>query len=138
DDGRRAVTADGGMQVHVYAADTHEILGSVRGFKHRLKRMGRLANGEIFVVGPSGLFTIDLDTYAVRRGYGDYLVSTKENGVLCGDFLYVGGYGYQIATYRHATGEIVDLQENQPDFTKAFAARVPEDGVPILLVGGRG
>ena len=138
DDGRRVVTADGGQQVHVYAPASHAILGSVRGFRSRLKRAGRLSNGDIFVVGPDGFFVLDLESYAVKRSYGDYLVSTKENGVLCDGFLYVGGYGYQVATYRHENGEIVDLQENLPDFTKAFAARVPEDGVPILLVGGRG
>ncbi len=137
-DGRRVVTADAGQQVLVYAADSHEILGAVRGFKYRLKRIGRLSNGEIFVVGPDGFFELDLEAYAVRRSYGDFLVSTKENGVLCDGFLHVGGYGYQVGTYRHETGEIVDLKENLPDFTKAFAARVPEDGVPILLVGGRG
>ncbi len=138
EDGRRVVTADAGQQVHVYAPDSHEILGSVRGFKYRLKRIGRKSNGEVFVVGPDGMFELDLAACAVRRAYGDYLVSTKENGVLCDGFLYVGGYGYQVATFRHETGEIVDLQENLPDFTKAFAARIPEDGVPILLVGGRG
>jgi WD40 repeat protein len=137
-DGRRVVTADGGQQVHVYAADSHEILGSIRGFTYRLKRIGLGSNGEVFVTGPDGMFELDLEKYAVRRTFGDYLVSTKENGVLCNGFLHVGGYGYQIGTYRHETGEIVDLQENLPDFTKAFAARVPEDGVPILLVGGRG
>jgi photosystem II stability/assembly factor-like uncharacterized protein len=138
DDGRRVVTADAGQRVLVYAGDSHEVLGAIGGFQSRHKRIGRASNGEIFVVGPDGMFELDLETYQVRRRFGDYLVSTKENGVLCEGFLYVGGYGYQVATYRHDTGETVDLQENLPDFTKAFVARVPEDGRPILLVGGRG
>jgi hypothetical protein len=138
DDGRRVVTADGGQQILVYAADSHRVLGAIRGFQSRFKRMGRRGNGAIFAVGPDGMFELDLDAYAVRRRFGDYLVSTKENGVLCEGHFYMGGYGYQVGTYRYETGEIVDLQEQLPDFTKAFAARVPEDGVPILLVGGRG
>ena len=137
-DGRRAITAEGGHQVHVYAATSHDIVGTVRGFTRRLKRIGRASNGEIFVVGPDGMFELDLDAYAIRRKFGDYLVSTKENGVLLNGFLHVGGYGYQVATYKHETGEIVDLQEELPDFTKAFATRTVEGGPPILLVGGRG
>lgn len=137
-DGRRVVTADGGQQVHVYAAEGPERLGSITGFQYRLKRIGRLGNGEIFVTGPDGMFELDLEKYAIRRSFGDYLVSTKENGVLCAGYLFVGGYGYQVGSYRYDTGEIVDLQETLPDFTKAFAAHVPADGVPILLVGGRG
>ena len=39
------------------------------------------------------------------------MVSTKENGVLCNGHLHVGGYGYQIATYRYDDGEIIDLQD---------------------------
>lgn len=137
-DGRRVVTADQGTQVHVYPADTHEILGSI-GFNSRLKRLLQAANGGIFVTGPDGMFELDLNNYRPEKSFGDYLVSTKENGVYCNGHLYVGGYGYQVATYRYDNGEIIDLEETLPDFTKAFAARIPEqDQIPILLVGGRG
>ena len=40
--------------------------------------------------------------------------------------------------YNYETGEIMDLIEDNPDYTKAFAARRPEEGNPILLVCGRG
>src|SRR5690606_26430419 len=96
------------------------------------------SNGEVFVTGPDGMFELDLTEYRVRKAFGDYLVSTKENGVLCGGYLYVGGYGYQVAAYEYETGQIVDLQETLPDFTKAFATFEPEGQAPILLVGGRG
>lgn len=137
-DGRRVVTADAGQQVVVYAAEGHAVLGRIQAFQYRLKRIGVLSNGEVYVTGPDGMFELDLDACEVRRSFGDYLVSTKENGVLCQGHLYVGGYGYQVASYRYDTGDIVDLQETLPDFTKAFVASVPEDGLPILLVGGRG
>lgn len=136
-DGRRVMTADAGQQIHVYAARSHEIIGSIRGFQFRLKRLVYGSNGQLFAAGPDGMFELDLETYTVRRKFGDYMVSTKENGVLCKGFMYVGGYGYQLATYKYETGEIVDLKENLPDFSKAFAVQIPADRVPIMLVGGR-
>lgn len=137
DDGRRVVTADRGPHVHVYAPDSHEILGSI-GFTCRLKRLVRGSNGEVFVAGPDGMFELDLENFERRKSFGDYLVSTKENGVLCDGHLYVGGYGYQVAAYRYEDGETVYLEETLPDFTKAFVARTPGNEAPILLVGGRG
>ena len=137
-DGRRIATADRNQCVHVYAPDSHALLGRVTGFKYRIKRMFRASNGEICVAGPDGLFELDLDEFIQRRGFGNFMVSTKENGVLCDGHVHVGGYGYQLASYRYDDGQIVDLKETLPDFTKAFCARIGEDGVPILLVGGRG
>lgn len=135
--GRRVFTADNGQQILVFAPDSHVILGSIRGFGFRLKRLVYLQNGELFAVGPDGLFELDLEAFTTRRKFGDYMVSTKENGAICKGFVYVGGYGYQLATYEYETGEIVDLKENLPDFSKAFALQIPSDKVPILLVGGR-
>jgi hypothetical protein len=137
-DGRRVATAARGHVVQVYAADSHRLLGVIQGFNHRLKRLLRGPNGEIFVTGPDGMFELDLGAYAIRRGFGDYLVSTKENGVLCDGHLHVGGYGYQVASYRYADGQIVALDETLPDFTKAFAAVVEPGSAPLLMVGGRG
>lgn len=137
DDGRRVVTADKGSNVHVYAPDSHEILGSI-GFNSRLKRLVRGSNGGVFVAGPDGIFELDLEKFERRKSFGDFLVSTKENAVLCDGHVYAGGYGYQVATYRYEDGEIIDLEETLPDFTKAFAVRTPGNEAPILLVGGRG
>jgi outer membrane protein assembly factor BamB len=136
-DGRRVVTVDKNSRVDVYAADSKKVLGTIP-FRYRLKRLFRRSNGELFVVGSDGMFELDLDNYEKRKSFGDFLINTKENGVLVDGHVYVGGYGYQVASYRYEDGEIIDLEEGLPDFTKAFAARVPEDGVPILLVGGRG
>ncbi len=137
DDGRRVVTASKGPHVHVYAADSHRLLGSIK-FESRLKRLMRGANGEAFVAGPDGMFELDLDRFETRRKFGDMMVSTKENGVLCAGHFYMGGYGYQVASYRYDDGELIDFQEMLPDFTKAFAAREDDDGTATLLVGGRG
>ena len=98
-DGRRVVTADRGPCILAYAPDSHDILGTIEGFKSRLKRLHELSNGEMFVAGPDGFFELDLQQYRIRKSFGDYLVSTKENGVLCGEFLYVGGYGYLYVPY---------------------------------------
>ena len=93
---------------------------------------------KIFATGPDGMFELDIDNFTIKKYFGAYMVSTKENGVLCNGHVYVGGYGYQMATYRYEDSQIVDIEETLPDFTKAFAAMTPDDGVPILLVGGRG
>ncbi|MFD2169977.1 WD40 repeat domain-containing protein [Tumebacillus lipolyticus] len=135
-DGRRIVTADQHQMVHVYPPDSHERLGSIQ-FTLRLKRMMRGSAGEIYVTGGDGMVELDLENYAIKKQFVKYLTNTKENGVYCEGHMYVGGYGYQVGTYRYEDGEMVDLQEYLPDFSKAFAARVPEDGIPILLVGGR-
>jgi outer membrane protein assembly factor BamB len=138
EDGRRVFTVDKGFCVLVCSPDTHEIIGSIDGFSSRLKRLIRCSNGELFVVGPDGMFELDLKNYRISKKFGDYLVSTKENGSLCDGYLYVGGYGYQVGTYRYENSELVDLKETLPDYTKAFASRIGEDGLPIILVGGRG
>jgi hypothetical protein len=76
-------------------------------------------------------------TFKKKAVFGDHMINAKENGVLFGNHVYVGGYGYQLGSYVHETGEIIGLAEYLPDYTKAFAARHGEDGLPILLVGGR-
>ncbi|MGE7875461.1 WD40 repeat domain-containing protein [Streptomyces venezuelae] len=136
-DGRRVVSTDKNQMVYVYAPGSHEVLGSIQ-FSRRLKRMSRGSNGEIFVTGGHGMIELDLKDYGVKKHFEEALISTKENGVLCNGHVYVGGYGYQLATYQYEDGEIIDLQEHLPDFSKAFAASVPSDEIPILLVGGRG
>ncbi len=135
-DGRRAVTADRHQAVHVYAADSHDILGSVK-FSLRLKRLFRDANNHILVTGADGVFELDLDNYKRKHMFGECMTNTKENAVICGNYVYAGGYGYQLGVYEYATDEIVGLAEYLPDFTKAFATRICEDGRAILLVGGR-
>lgn len=137
-DGRRVATSDAGFRINVYPADSSELLGFIGGFDYRLKRLIRAANGEVYVTGPDGMFELDLDGYSRRKAFGDYMVSTKENGVVIDGYVHVGGYGYQIASYDYRTGRLVSLLETLPDYTKAFAAKMDDDGSAILLVGGRG
>ncbi|MOA21492.1 hypothetical protein D3C78_1419860 [compost metagenome] len=76
----------------------------------------------------------------VKSETGEFLVSTKETCVYCNDYIFAGGYGYQVGVYQYSDGEIVDLEENLPDYTKAFAAFPADDNEDevILFVGGRG
>jgi len=136
-DGRRVVSSDKGQKVLVFPSDSLELLGEFQ-FNRRTKRMIKDKDGRIFTVGQDGISELNLETYKIDKQFNEYLVSTKENGVFFEGCVYLGGYGYQIGTYNYETGEIMDLIEDNPDYTKAFAARRPEEGKPILLVGGRG
>lgn len=138
EDGRRVATCDNGRQILVFPADSHELAGSIRGFEYRLKRLIRGSEGQVFVTGPDGMFELDLTHFTCSRGFGAYMVSTKENGVYCDGYVHVGGYGYQLASYRYSDGVLVDLKETLPDYTKAFAAHSDSVSAPVLLVGGRG
>lgn len=74
----------------------------------------------------------------VKSEAGEFLVSTKETCVYCNDYIFAGGYGYQVGVYQYSDGDIVDLEENLPDYTKAFAAFPGDNEEVILFVGGRG
>lgn len=137
-DGRRIISADKGQVIRIFASDENKILGIIDGFNYRIKRLIKASDEKLFAAGPDGMFELDIENYTVTKSFGAFMVSTKENGVLCKNHLYIGGYGYQLATYQYDTGELIDLEETQQDFTKAFTAFIPADGVPILLVGGRG
>lgn len=136
-DGRRVISSDKGQKVLVYATDSLKVLGEFK-FNRRTKRMIKDKDGKIFAIGQDGISELNLDTYTIEKQFNELLVSTKENGIFFEGNIYLGGYGYQIGSYSYETGEIIDLIEDNPDYTKAFAARRPEEGNPILLVGGRG
>jgi WD40 repeat protein len=136
-DGRRVVSSDKGQKVFVYAPDSLKILGEFQ-FNRRTKRIIKDQSGKIFAIGQDGLSELNLETYTIEKQFNELLVSTKESGIFFEGNVYLGGYGYQIGTYTYESGEMIDLIEDNPDYTKAFAARQPEEGNPILLVGGRG
>ncbi|PEV95757.1 hypothetical protein CN425_25840 [Bacillus cereus] len=136
-DGRRVVTSTKNQLVYVFPSDSHDPLGTIK-FTRRLKRLNRGRNGELFVTGANGFIELDIDNFCEKKHFEEGLITGKENGVAFNGFVYVGGYGYQLATYQYIDEELVDLEENLLDFVKGFTARVPNNGNPILLVGGRG
>ncbi|MGZ4107357.1 MAG: WD40 repeat domain-containing protein, partial [Tumebacillaceae bacterium] len=127
-DGRRVLTISKGMNVHVYPADSKELLGQIP-FGYRFKRLYRDKQGRLFISG-DGFVELDLETYGKKGTYVEHLVNTKENGFVLTDSVHVVGYGYQMASYDYESGEILDLKEHMPDFSKALIGRVGEDGVP--------
>lgn len=136
-DGRRLLGKSKDVCVQVYAPDSHEVLGTIQ-LTQKIKRVYRDRQGRLFSVGGDGMCELDLETYQVKQDFNELLVNNKENGMVLGEYAHVVGYGYQLATYEFATGEPTDLQEWLPDFSKGVAGRNGEDGLPILLVGGRG
>ncbi|WCG82315.1 WD40 repeat domain-containing protein [Pectobacterium sp. A5351] len=136
-EGLRIFTCDFHQQIIFMPGDSQKILGSIK-LESRLKRLITDKHGHLFVTGPGGVFEIDTVNMAVKSEAGEFLVSTKETCVYCNDYIFAGGYGYQVGVYQYSDGEIVDLEENLPDYTKAFAAFPGDDEEVILFVGGRG
>ncbi|ABS45729.1 MULTISPECIES: YncE family protein [Yersinia pseudotuberculosis complex] len=137
DDGRRIFTCDYHQQILFMPSDSHEILGHVK-LESRLKRLITDRDGHLFVTGPGGVFEIDTEKMVIKSEAGEFLVSTKETCVYCNGYIFAGGYGYQVGVYQYSDGEIVDLEENLPDYTKAFAAFPSKNNESVLFVGGRG
>lgn len=136
-EGKRAFTCNFHQEVIFMPESSQEILGRIK-LNSRLKRLIRDKEGRLFVTGP-GIFEIDSNTMKIKEKSGDFLVSTQETCVSCNDLIFAGGYGYQIGVYQSSNGEIVDLEENLPDYTKAFAAFPTSHKEEVLLfVGGRG
>lgn len=136
-DGKKVITADKKQLIRVF--DKHnQLIGKIDGFNYRIKRLIKTGDNQLFAAGPDGVFELDIDNLRIKKSFGAYMVSTKENCVLCNGMLYVGGYGYQLATYRYDTEELIDLYDTMPDFTKAFFAYHTNDNVSVLMVGGRG
>ena len=136
-EGNRAFTCDYHQQILFMPADAHNVLGSIH-LESRLKRLITDKEGHLFVTGPGGVFEIDTLNMKVKSEAGEFLVSTKETCVYCNNYIFAGGYGYQVGVYQYADGEIIDLEENLPDYTKAFAAFPGKDNEIMLFVGGRG
>ncbi|WP_431224299.1 YncE family protein [Serratia sp. L9] len=136
-EGNRAFTCDFHQQVIFMHSESQDILGSIT-FNARLKRLITDKHGHLFVTGPGGVFEIDSNNMKVKSETGEFLVSTKETCAYSNGFIFAGGYGYQVGVYQYADGEIVDLEENLPDYTKAFAAFPGTNDEVVLFVGGRG
>lgn len=136
-EGTRAFTCNFHQEVIFMPESSQEVLGRIK-LNSRLKRLIRDKEGRLFVTGP-GIFEIDSNNMKIKEKSGDFLVSTQETCVYCSDLIFAGGYGYQIGVYQSSNGEIVDLEENLPDYTKAFAAFPTSNKEEVLLfVGGRG
>jgi outer membrane protein assembly factor BamB len=136
-DGCRLLSNSKNMLIRIFAPDSHEELGNVK-LRLRIKRFLKSVGNKVYIGSGDGALELDMDTYEITKSWNELLNNSKENAVIFEKSVHVGGYGYQMASYNYDDGEIIDLQEYLHDFAKGFAGRVGEDGVPILLVGGRG
>lgn len=136
-DGRRMFFTRN-ANLYVYAADSKELLHLDSSLKLFPKRFLPTRDGKMYVVGAFGYVELDLDTYEVKKEFIELLVNTKENGKILDGYAHVISYGYQLGSYQEEDGEMVGLIEQIQDFPKAMAGRIGDDGVPMLLVGGRG
>jgi hypothetical protein len=134
-DGRRVMLSLD-SKIFFVAPDSHEIVGRMDP-DYRLKRL-QWHEGKLFATGAYGAREINTDTYEVVQVYNELLTNTKENMVLLDNHVHVISYGYQLGSYTYGDAEMVAFSENYLDFPKAIIGRIGEDGVPLMLIGGRG
>jgi hypothetical protein len=138
--------------VVAYTAAAERILGTRNGvicaFDAAGQEMWRLRQGDypkrmrvtetaIYVNGADGLKEIALDGSAVLRHWTELISNTTESGVIADGLVCVSSYGMQLGAFDYASGELVGLLENLPDYPKSLAVIRGPDRTPYLAVGGR-
>jgi outer membrane protein assembly factor BamB len=96
------------------------------------------AGDRILVTGGGGVHELDPETGKLERTFVELLDNTAENAAITDDLLCVVTYGMQLAIYDRASGELLGLFEDLPDFPKGMAFLRDAAGQPWLVVGGRG
>jgi hypothetical protein len=100
------------------------------------KRM-RATGEAIYVSGADGFKEIAPDGSGVRRHWTELISNTTESGVVVDGLVVVSSYGMQLGAFNYASGELVGLRENLPDYPKSLAVIRGPDRTPYLVVGGR-
>jgi hypothetical protein len=122
--------------------------GDICAFADDGTRLWRLALGEypkrmwatgtaIYVNGANGLKEIAPDGSAVVRHWTELMCNTTESGVIADGLVCLSSYGMQLGAFDYATGEVVGLQENLPDYPKSLSVLRDPGGTAYLVVGGR-
>lgn len=104
-----------------------------------VKRIKELPNGHILFNGNGDVSAIefDLDKKRAVHTWSTWQLNTCEDAIKCHDHIYTVTYGYQLNTYKE-NGEMLDCQFSPDNYPKAVYGATTEEGVPILLVAGRG
>ncbi len=104
-----------------------------------VKRIKCLANGHILFNGNGDVSAIeyDIDSKKALKIWSAWQLNTCEDMQIFEDHVYTITYGYQVNSYRYS-GEIIDSQFSLDNYPKALYSAKTSDGIPVLLVGGRG
>jgi outer membrane protein assembly factor BamB len=100
------------------------------------KRM-RATTDAIYVSGANGFKEIAPDGSGVLRHWTELISNTTESGVIVDGLVCVSSYGMQLGAFDYASGELVGLRENLPDYPKSLTVLRDPGGTPYLVVGGR-
>jgi outer membrane protein assembly factor BamB len=94
--------------------------------------------GLLRACGENGVKAIAPDGSAVLQRWLEMMTNTCENGAWIGGCVCGVTYADQLLAYDEASGELVGLAENLPDFPKGLIGIEAAPGRPFVLVGGRG
>lgn len=94
--------------------------------------------GALWLTGGGGVKELDPADGSIRTRFDELLDNTAENLVVMDDLVCVVTYGMQLAVFDRASGELLALAEDLPDFPKGLACLRDETGEGYLVVGGRG
>jgi outer membrane protein assembly factor BamB len=134
EDGRRLLATRNGMLVAYDTAGTATWTTELGSYPKRL-----LVKGDrVIVTGGGGFKEFQAGHDKPDQRFTELLDNTGENSVIIDGVLCAVTYGLQIAAYDHATGELLGLLEDLPDFPKGLAALRGQDGTAYIAVGGRG
>ncbi|MDI3424237.1 WD40 repeat domain-containing protein [Streptomyces luteolus] len=133
-DGRRLIATRNGA-LTAYSAEGEVTWATELGsYPKRLLVHGN----RVVATGGGGFKEFEIGSDKLDQRFTELLDNTGENCVVVDGILCAITYGLQIAAYDHASGELLALNEDLPDFPKGMAALRGVDGAAYVVVGGRG
>ncbi|MFK0232532.1 outer membrane protein assembly factor BamB family protein [Streptomyces vinaceus] len=134
EDGSRLIATRNGVMT-AYSADGEATWTTgLGGYPKRL-----LTDGDrVRATGGGGIKEFKVGEPQLDQRFTELLDNTSENCVIADGILVAITYGLQVAAYDHASGELLGLHEDLPDFPKGMALLRGQDGTAYVVIGGRG
>ncbi|MCY0931252.1 PQQ-binding-like beta-propeller repeat protein [Streptomyces sp. H27-H1] len=133
-DGSRLVATRNGVMAAYSAEGDVTWTTELGGYPKRLVVDGN----QVRATGGGGIKEFEVGQPQLGQRFTELLDNTGENCVMADGILVAITYGLQVAAYDHASGELLGLHEDLPDFPKGIASLRGQDGATYVVIGGRG
>ncbi|MFE5769455.1 PQQ-binding-like beta-propeller repeat protein [Streptomyces sp. NPDC056485] len=133
-DGSRLIATRNGVMTAYSAEGAATWTTELGGYPKRLLVEGT----RVHATGGGGIKEFEVGEPKLGQRFTELLDNTCENAVVADGVLVAITYGLQVAAYDHASGELLGLHEDLPDFPKGIAVLHGQDGTPYVVIGGRG